>query len=109
MQRPLFLLLALTAMLLGSFNTQADDKINVAILTGQNNHGWMMDTPVLKNILDDAKRFDTTILQTPDRAAKNKAEQWQALHGWQFAPVRRPPAERGIRLGGDELIRWRRR
>lgn len=79
MQRPLFLLLALTVMLLGSFNAQADDKIKVAILTGQNNHGWMMDTPVLKNILDDAKRFDTTILQTPDRQDSDKAAKWQAF------------------------------
>jgi len=55
------------------------EKIKVAILTGQNNHAWMIDTPVLKNILDDAELFDTTLLITPDRASKNKAEEWQAF------------------------------
>lgn len=79
MQRTLIVLFALSAVLLGCMNAQADDKIKVGILTGQNNHGWMMDTPVLKNILDDAVMFDTTILQTPDRASKNKAEEWKAF------------------------------
>lgn len=85
LRRPLLSLIALTLMLLGCTAAQADhhkagekpaEPIKVAILTGQNNHGWMMDTPVLKNILDDAKRFDTTILQTPDVNDKDKAAKW---------------------------------
>ena len=76
---PLF---ALALLLLGCNAVQADEPsepINVAILTGQNNHAWMMDTPVLENILDEAGIFETTILQTPDRNAENKAELWAAF------------------------------
>ncbi len=86
---PIFLLLTLTAALLApaaQANQHADrasekpaEKIKVAILTGQNNHAWMIDSPVLKNILDDAGLFQTTILQTPDRASENKAAEWQAF------------------------------
>lgn len=79
MRRSAFLLLALTFSLLACAGTQAQDKVKVAILTGQNNHGWMMDTPVLNNILNDYKIFDTTILQTPDRKDPEKAAKWQAF------------------------------
>lgn len=82
MPRHFIMLFALSAMLMACTHVQADqhadkDKINVAILTGQNNHGWMMDTPVLNNILDEAKIFDTVILQTPDRKDPEKAAKWQ--------------------------------
>lgn len=71
-------------LLLGCTAVQADghkkgEAIKVAILTGQNNHAWMIDTPVLKNIIDEAKLFEATILQTPDRKSKNKAEEWKAF------------------------------
>ena len=79
MRRTVLLLFALTIALLACTGARAADKVKVAILTGQNNHGWMMDTPVLKNILDDYKIFETSILQTPDRASKNKAEEWKAF------------------------------
>lgn len=55
------------------------EKIRVAVLTGQNNHAWMMDSPVLKNILDEAGLFETTILQTPDKKDKDKAEKWKVF------------------------------
>lgn len=73
------LLVVLTVMLLVPRAAQAEEKIKVAILTGQNNHAWMMDTPVLKQILDEYKIFETTILQTPDRASKSKAQEWAAF------------------------------
>lgn len=83
---PLTLLLTFAVLTLATASAQADHhgnkahkKIKVAILTGQNNHGWMMDTPVLKNILDDAKLFDTVILQTPDVKDPDKAAKWQAF------------------------------
>lgn len=82
MRRPTFLLLVLSAMLFACTGIRADqqgDKVKVAILTGQNNHGWMMDTPVLNNILNEAKIFETTILQTPDRNDKDKAAKWEAF------------------------------
>lgn len=79
MIRHFFALFAISAVLLACTSVQADDKIKVGILTGQNNHGWMMDTPVLNNILDEAAMFDTAILQTPDRKSPNKAEEWKAF------------------------------
>lgn len=84
--KPFILLIAIAASLFAGQRAGADDhaadpadKVKVAILTGQNNHGWMLDTPVLENILDEAGLFDTTILQTPDRNAKDKAQKWQAF------------------------------
>jgi hypothetical protein len=79
MKRPYFLLLVLSVMLAWGTRAQAEDAIKVGILTGQNNHAWMMDTPVLKNILDEAEMFDTDILQTPDRKDPDKAAKWQAF------------------------------
>ncbi|MBX2851096.1 MAG: ThuA domain-containing protein [Phycisphaeraceae bacterium] len=86
MPRHFTLLLVLSAMLFACTGIQAEDhgdkaidKVKVAIFTGQNNHGWMMDTPVLEDILDDHKIFDTTVLQTPDRKDPDKAAKWQAF------------------------------
>jgi len=84
LRQPLVIILAAALLVLGCTAAQADHhgnkaKITVGIMTGQNNHGWMMDTPVLKNILDDAKLFETVILQSPDRGSKNKAEEWKAF------------------------------
>ena len=68
LRKPFILILAAAVLMLGCTAAQADHhgnkadkKIKVGILTGQNNHGWMMDTPVLKNILDDAELFDTVV------------------------------------------------
>jgi len=88
--RAVFLLaFCLTAALLGCTAAQADsvidksaEKIKVAIITGQNNHGWTLDTPVLKNILDEAGLFDTTLLISPDAKDPDKAAKWQ-----QFKPA----------------------
>ena len=74
------LLIGCTAAHADDHGHNADKKIKVAILTGQNNHGWMMDTPVLNNILDEAKLFDTDILQTPDRNDPEKAAKWKAFN-----------------------------
>lgn len=79
MPRILIILFALSVMLLGCASAQADDKIQVGILTGQNNHGWMLDTPVLKNILDEAGLFETDIIQTPDRKDPGRAAKWRAF------------------------------
>lgn len=78
MKRIAILMLLMTSTLLGCNTVQAE-KIKVGILTGQNNHAWFRDTPVLKQIFDDAKIFDTTILQTPDKNDKEKAAKWEAF------------------------------
>lgn len=60
-------------------DAESKEIIKVAILTGQNNHAWMDDSPVLKNIFDDAEIFETTILQAPDKNDPEKATKWQAF------------------------------
>lgn len=72
-------LLCLVFSLLGCVSAQAQDKIKVGIITGQNNHGWMMDTPVLKNILDDAGLFETSLLISPDAKDPEKAQKWKTF------------------------------
>ncbi|MGB0766722.1 MAG: ThuA domain-containing protein [Phycisphaeraceae bacterium] len=79
MKRTGILMLVFSVAVLSCASVGAAEKVKVAILTGQNNHAWMMDTPVLVNILDDYEMFETTILQTPDRKAEDKAAKWRAF------------------------------
>lgn len=72
----MMLLLVLACM---SVEVVQAEKIKVAILTGQNNHAWFKDTPVLKNILDKAGLFETTLLISPDKKDPDKAAKWQAF------------------------------
>lgn len=43
----------------------AADKLNVLIIDGQNNHGWMRTTPILKWIYEDSGRFNVEVSTAP--------------------------------------------
>ena len=54
---------SLVTMTLGSAN--ADNRLKVLIVDGQNNHDWKSSTPVLKTILEECGRFDVTVATAP--------------------------------------------
>ena len=54
--RPFFLFaVLLCGVAVGSL--RGSEKLNVLIVDGQNNHGWMRTTPILKWILEESGRF----------------------------------------------------
>lgn len=46
----------------------AADKIKVLIVTGQNNHNWKENSPIMKWVLEDSERFTVDISTTPEAA-----------------------------------------
>lgn len=59
----------------------ADEKIEVLLIDGQNNHAWQETTPVLVSILESSGRFDVSVTTTPPgpsrppRLGKNPSEE----------------------------------
>ncbi len=49
------------------FAAPESDKIQVLIMTGQNNHDWETTTPALKQILDEAGRFSVDVITDPEK------------------------------------------
>lgn len=54
----------------------AAGRINVLIVTGQNNHDWFRSTPRIKELLDQSGRFAVTISTSPSEQAPKDA--WNA-------------------------------
>lgn len=52
---------------------QADAKISVLIVTGQNNHDWFRSTPMIKELLEESGRFSVTVSTTPSEQAPDDA------------------------------------
>jgi type 1 glutamine amidotransferase len=66
MRRPLLLSFLLFACFSLSFGAQ---PIKVLIIDGQNNHAWKETTPVLKEILGSAGRFQVDVATSPPQGA----------------------------------------
>lgn len=69
-------LAALSICLVIPVATGAAEPIKVMIIGGQNNHDWTKSTPYMKQILDEAGHFETTIYNAPGKQAP--AEAWEA-------------------------------
>lgn len=69
------LLVALGAVMLMTGPAQAQDKLKVLIVDGQNNHDWKACTPILKWTLEDCGRFAVDVSTTP--AMANETEAWK--------------------------------
>lgn len=80
MQRFTALILADVLVIAAMFAppAQAEKKIKVLIIGGQNNHDWARSTPFMKGLLDKAGHFETTVNNAPGNNASE--QQWQA---WQ--------------------------
>lgn len=48
----------------------AEEKLKVLLIDGQNNHSWQQTTPILKWALTDSGRFDVTVSTTPGTAPR---------------------------------------
>lgn len=54
------------------------DKVNVMLITGQNNHKWQATTPILKDELALTGRFRITVVVTPPKGAT--PARWLRFH-----------------------------
>ena len=54
-------LLGLVVLLCGIGQVQAQDKIRVIIIDGQNNHNWRATTPIMKKALEDCGKFTVAV------------------------------------------------
>jgi len=59
------LLLACCGMALMTGSTQAEEKLQVLIIDGQNNHNWQQTTPLLTKILESTGRFTVRVATSP--------------------------------------------
>ena len=66
-------------MMLFAASATAAEPIKVLIVDGQNNHNWRGTSPILKQILDDAKLFHVDVATAPDkpRAKATKDDEGQ--------------------------------
>jgi uncharacterized protein len=60
-------LLSIAAALALTAPLAAAEPIKVLIVDGQNNHTWRATTPILKQILEEAKIFSVDVATAPDR------------------------------------------
>jgi type 1 glutamine amidotransferase len=58
-------LLFMLALLGATFSAMGDDKLNVLLIDGQNNHAWAETSPVLVSTLEGSGRFDVDVSTTP--------------------------------------------
>ncbi len=76
MTRRILLALGLAASLTSM--ASAANKLKVLIVDGQNNHNWVVTTPVLVNALETSGAFTVTVSTTPDKSAPKEA--WNDWH-----------------------------
>lgn len=74
--RTILIFLGLLALAFASA-AQADGKIPVLLITGQNNHKWQATTPILEAQLIKSGRFRVTVVTTPPKEASSDA--WNAF------------------------------
>lgn len=69
MRQPLLLAILLASLpLVPTGAISADEKpIKVLIIGGQNNHNWKKSTPFMKQLLDGAGHFETTVNNAPEK------------------------------------------
>ena len=67
--RSILSLLTCCGMALLTGAVHADDKLQVLIIDGQNNHNWQQTTPVLTQILESTGRFTVRVATSPAKGA----------------------------------------
>ncbi len=68
--------LALLAASLIAGNLTAQEKIDVLIIDGQNNHNWKDTTPYLKEQLEKTGKFKVAVSTTPSSNPAKQPEDW---------------------------------
>ncbi|MFM8217657.1 MAG: ThuA domain-containing protein, partial [Planctomycetaceae bacterium] len=70
-------LLLLFALVVVSLPVQAEDRLRLLIVDGQNNHQWQAMTPLMKRELEATERFVVDVATTPPQGAP--ASEWNAF------------------------------
>jgi type 1 glutamine amidotransferase len=70
--------LSALAVLAAALPAGAADPIKVLIVDGQNNHNWKATTPILKQILEDAKIFAVDVATAPDNPGGKASDEAKA-------------------------------
>ena len=78
MKRLVMLLILGVAAVLDQGASQAQDKLKLLIVDGQNNHNWKATTPIMKTFLTASGRYDVAVVTSPAKGAK--AEEWAAFN-----------------------------
>ncbi len=69
------------------FISCGEDKINVLILSGQNNHDWEETTPAIKSVLEESNRFTVEVTNNPQQLNPEKLQQYDViLSNWNTWP-----------------------
>src|SRR4051812_36541738 len=68
------LLVAVASALAAALPLSAAEPIKVLIVDGQNNHNWRAPTPILKQILEEAKIFSADLANAPERPRAQKGK-----------------------------------
>ena len=76
----------------------ADEKIQVLIIDGQNNHNWQQTTPVLKKILEGTDKFTVDVATSPPSIklpalAKDATPEQKKEHDAKVAELRKAHQE----------------
>ena len=58
---------SMAILMITSLTLQAEDRIKVLIVDGQNNHNWKATTPVMVRGFGDGKMFDVDVTTSPPR------------------------------------------
>jgi|SRR5579883_341824 len=66
---------ALILLCVATLAANADDKIKVLIIDGQN-HNWQQTTPILKKILESTDRFTVDVATSPPRGKKEEMDKF---------------------------------
>lgn len=76
------LLFIATLVFLPCHGAQATEKIKVLIVTGRNNHNWVLSTPTIQRLLEESGRFEVSVTTTPGKEAPKDAWQdWRPRFG----------------------------
>jgi type 1 glutamine amidotransferase len=76
---PIFLFLFMTVIFWIPEDLQAKEKINVLLLSGQNNHEWQKTTPQLQVIFTQSNLFSVTITERPDTLSEESLKPFQLI------------------------------
>jgi len=57
----------------------ADEKINVLILSGSNNHNWQETTPLIKSTLEESNKFSVEITNDPANINPDRLEYFDVI------------------------------
>ncbi|MES2925093.1 MAG: ThuA domain-containing protein [Verrucomicrobiota bacterium] len=63
----------LAVAVMTTLGAQAEEKISVLIVTGQNNHDWFRSAPMIESLLEETGRFQVSVSTTPSEEAPEDA------------------------------------